>query len=450
MAVEKTGTGARRVEREEIRPEPKCVVYFRPHSDYKGEFGFDWLRVKDNGLATEPDYESIIENGYRDGISDLNRDAYAALMREYKQVTVRDTYPRIADIDTYRVPYLNLFSKTFYDTFPSAITPKPPYQAKLDVLVGIKDTDVDEIKFEFNENFLSINGRDEFSLSDKAITPLKKSTTITIACKRDITTDKNGEILVYAIKDGNRRLAGKLMVGKNDVTSRKEAKFVFVCVRTNIDERKIGTFTKNEKDEQAQSRNILYQALVRPFIWVGTKHYKGLITRDIVLDLSNDPDFKLGGKYINPDGSINLSSGKIVDPDDSRFQIYPIFGDLRKKFMDNPANSLYQRNKCIPIFAFGEGGSLFGMAESIGKLKSAIVFNSRLDVDDSTTIHEVLHCFGLRHTFRESDPINDDRQKYIFKAKSGNEATDNIMSYNDGNMITTWNWQWKIIRNYIR
>ncbi|EKT3967378.1 hypothetical protein NTJ12_002466 [Flavobacterium psychrophilum] len=26
---------------------PKCLVYFRPHDNYDGEYGFDWLRTGD-------------------------------------------------------------------------------------------------------------------------------------------------------------------------------------------------------------------------------------------------------------------------------------------------------------------------------------------------------------------------------------------------------------------
>jgi|GEM_PF-6301465 len=50
-----------------------AVVYFRPLDSWNGEYGFDWLREKDNGLATanDPAYADIIEGGYKDGISDL-------------------------------------------------------------------------------------------------------------------------------------------------------------------------------------------------------------------------------------------------------------------------------------------------------------------------------------------------------------------------------------------
>jgi len=438
------GTGAAKVEKgkNDKKPIPKCIVYFRPETSYKGEFGFDWLRVKDNGLAAEPDYESIIESGYKDGSTDYTKpEAYNALKREYKKI------PFIMGFNTYYIPYLNLFSKTYSDTVN--ITPKPSYEAKLKVLVEIKDADVDEIKFEFNKSIFSINDKEEFSLPDKNICPLKISTTIKITCKKDITTDADGEILVYAYPKGSkskpeteqkaeRKLAGKLIVGKNDAANRKEAKFVFVCVKTNITGSSIitGQFTQDERD---QLRSVLYQVLVRPLIWVGKKYWKGLREQDIILDITNDVNFKRGGKYINARGKLN------EDADGGS-----MFSYLRDKFKNDTANSFYK--DCFPVFAIGAenyDGAL-GQVEGIG-VKNLVLFNGR---DSQTIGHEALHGFGLWHTHRErsGEPIiQQANKKYVFPHghSDPNNATDNVMSYRQNNMITTWNWQWKIIRKNV-
>ncbi|QYS88277.1 hypothetical protein [Flavobacterium davisii] len=44
----------------------ECIVEFRTKQDgsYTGQFGFDWLRVDDNGLTTEAKYYDCLENGY--------------------------------------------------------------------------------------------------------------------------------------------------------------------------------------------------------------------------------------------------------------------------------------------------------------------------------------------------------------------------------------------------
>lgn len=42
------------------------IVEFRTKQDgsYTGQFGFDWLRIDDNGLTTEKKYEDCLINGY--------------------------------------------------------------------------------------------------------------------------------------------------------------------------------------------------------------------------------------------------------------------------------------------------------------------------------------------------------------------------------------------------
>ena len=447
------GTGATNIIKELLTPKSKVIVQFRPHSDYKGEYGFDWLRVKDNGLSMEPDYESIIVSGYKNETTDYTKqEAYNALKREYKQIPFI-----VGFFGTYYIPYLNLFPKTYSDTIK--ITPKPPYEAKLKILVEIKHADVDEIKFEFNKDIFSINDKTEFALSDKNICPLKVSTTIKVTCKKDITTDADGEILVYAYPKGSknkpeaeqkaeRKLAGKLIVGKNDATNRKEAKFVFVCVKTNVTGTatgvKTGFFSENE---QAQLRQTLYQALIRPLIWVRRKNLQGQY-QNIMLDMTNDPKFKMGGTYIHSSGF--AQKGPISDS---------MVKYLKSKFMNNPNNKQYL--DCIPIFVIGLPGTggLLGYCDSerdtsgniIRFINNSVAFTpSSGNRPVETMPHEALHGLQLFHTHRDgSPPLKYRNIKYIYPHGQRDipNATDNVMSYRIGNMRTLWHWQWKIIKN---
>lgn len=452
MAGANVETGAKDIKKEENekQPIPKCIVYFRPHSEYNGEFGFDWLRAgipPENKLSNDEkigykEYKDTIlaaykkiDNQYQDL---LGIDAYNAFKKEYKKIPK----PIKGFAGLYHIPYLNLFSKTYSNTIK--IEPPPTYEAKLKLWVEIKDADVDKIQLEFNKEIFIINGNQsgEFELSNKTkSSSLQSSDEITITCLKDIT--KNEEIRAYAyFKDSKeeekKEIAGKILALKNDNnTVRKETKFVFVCVKTKVQNtEKIG---KIKDEEIKQLRNTLYQALVRPLIWVKRKNNNG-IYEEIVLDLSDEPEYKFGGTYIDPAGNI--------DED-----VVGIFSDLKDKFMNHPDNLFYANNECIPVFIFEDNSYdvTYGMAESFGGPKSILLFEDRLPVTRYEQIigHEALHCFGLRHTFREENPINDDRQKYIFKTPTGNNATDNAMTYNWGYMITTWNWQWKIIRKYI-
>ncbi|WP_231999421.1 type VI secretion system Vgr family protein [Prevotella melaninogenica] len=57
-----------------------AMVEFRTTEEYDGSFGFDWLRVDDNGLEkkghylNEEPYDKIIEGGYNDGKTDLTKN----------------------------------------------------------------------------------------------------------------------------------------------------------------------------------------------------------------------------------------------------------------------------------------------------------------------------------------------------------------------------------------
>jgi len=438
--TQKTGDGAQGVEIKEEKEEktPKCIVYFRPHKDYNGEFGFDWLRdeVPPEAQLTDKEktgykaYEDIIEAGYGK-TGDLGKaEAYLKLKREYK----RPLTPIKGFAAPYFIPYLNLYSKTYSDTVKEK--PAPPYKAALQLWVEIQDADVDKIELEFNKDIFTINGKKDgtFSVSTKTHSAsLQKSDEITITCLKDIAKDE--KIVAYAHfknSEGEQKkeIAGELLVCKNDETVRKKTKFVFVRVKTNVGggEPMIGKFTQ---DEHERLQNVLYQSLVCPSICVGKKYLMGLITKDVVLDLSNDSNFKPRGLYM---------VGNDIDFDDDEMLKY-----IKRKFMrDNP-----QYKEYFPIFAFEEDGGFAGRVEDIGEKNVILLFNR----NSKTCPHEALHGFNLWHTHRErgESVITEPNKKYIFPHAHSNSAraTDNMMSYNGNKRKTTWKWQWEILRRYV-
>ncbi len=214
---------------------------------------------------------------------------------------------------------------------------------------------------------------------------------------------------------------------------------MFVRVRTNVRGRGrpiTGAFAREEQD---QLRNILYQALIVPLIT--DRKTESDAEPNIILDLSNDANFKLGGKYIDVNGFINEDADNL-----SMFA-----------FMSNSVNSIYR--DCFPIFtikAANYDGS-FGQAELPIGTKNVVLFNER-GADFQIIAHEALHGFGLWHTHRElrrERRITQPNKKYVFPhgqkyyPNDNPNATDNVMSYRIGYLITTWNWQWKIVRNHL-
>ena len=47
-----TEDGAIVPEKIEIKHNPKCYAIFRPHEKWKGEYGFDWVRFRDEQIKT--------------------------------------------------------------------------------------------------------------------------------------------------------------------------------------------------------------------------------------------------------------------------------------------------------------------------------------------------------------------------------------------------------------
>lgn len=224
-----------------------AIVCFRPTSAWNGEFGFDWLREKDNGLAPadDPAYADIIEGGYKNGTTDLTSGpmgtAYTQLKTEYKNIpisrkplsagsTATTTTPSVQ----YFVPYLSLFSKEFVDTLPATIINKPKYEADVKILLEIEE-DIDRLEFEYDKTLFTI---DKPILSDKTKTNglvNGSDTSIKITCLKDLDNEKEINIYAYPKKEPlkgkevensalkmlpdlkqliNRKLAGKIIVLK--------------------------------------------------------------------------------------------------------------------------------------------------------------------------------------------------------------------------------------------
>ena len=73
---------------------------------------------------------------------------------------------------------------------------------------------------------------------------------------------------------------------------------------------------------------------------------------------------------------------------------------------------------------------------------SCLMFlGNRKSTPDTEIPHEVMHALGGDHTFLEEDGIRKDNQKHLFNRTD----TNNYMDY-DNSKITTWKWQWEIMR----
>jgi hypothetical protein len=197
-------------------PNPPCsqhsvVVEFRPLKDspgkpgYKGEFGFDWLRIYEWGMMQNNPFTHAEEIPYIDAadgrrlgnvesgakkisIEDIiaaknitvnltATEAKTKIQKEYNQFVIKRFPSKPQTVVDYRllsyfVPYLNLFpegtqpvtrtkpdaSKPFL-TLPAGTTlPNPPCEAALQLLIDIKYQTPHEIVLEYDPAYLQISG----------------------------------------------------------------------------------------------------------------------------------------------------------------------------------------------------------------------------------------------------------------------------------------------------
>jgi len=417
---------------------------------YNGEFGFDWLRLGDNG---ESSYESSIVGGYErptttdttteyeyNGTSStIFNDAAKALKREYTSIPTQATMPD----DQYFVSYLNLFSKTYSDSLPATISPKPPYEATLRVLVQI-DEAVGKLEFDYNTSYFAI---DKPVLSDKTVTIGKVESndkTIKITCLSDFSETQQIKVLAYPVGVTDKKqakLAGIIQLGINDSNVRKDMKFVLINVMTNVDGLgiKTGSILQDEKE-------YFINALSHMFITAKLENGPNL-------DLSSVADYKTGGRFIYANG------GLWEDAPNHSF-----FTDLRTRFlsMRDSSGSLINSKftDYFTVFSFDTPpyDSTAGQIQDIG-VHNLILFPNKTSANpyrgDRTWTHEALHGLGLYHTHRDG-AITEPEKKYVYPkynsvASAGtihiSDATDNFMSYASDLRKSSWKWQWKIIKS---
>ena len=456
---------------------------FRPLNTWQGEFGFDWMRENDDNKTSfidsnshqfvDENYYMLLESGYGDGQHrDLRTNkAYEKLKEQYLRHPINKEGMTNMNEDEYYVPYLTLFPKSYVDTINPTPAVSPMYQATLRMLGEITE-DIDRLEFGYDETLFEL---DKKVLSNKSkIEGLEfLQDTITITCKEELDSDK--EIRLYAYpkrpavtsytdKKGtrpsadldqlvHRRLAGKIIVVKNDATVRKEEKFVLVKVQTNIaqGEPEKGIFNPEEKKA---FYNTLHQALIIPKV----EEYDGE-NSEVYLNLSADRRFRRGGKYVEGDKlKTNFYTNQQRQIVKSEFLKY-----VQEAFFNDRPENRVRYAGYFTVFVFGveklnSGGETAAEFELLNKvvIASAIKFFKNVALyagrGNNAFCHEVLHGLGLYHTHREKKEINgrevnsepiikDSKKKYAYKHKT----TTNVMSYNQPRNYTTWRWQWSII-----
>jgi len=402
----------------------KCLVEFRPHGNWKGEFGFDWIRTGDTGLAGDKHWiKDILGKHYEDSsrtviVSDTNSwtnffkkspAMYSKLLNSFKNLQINwkskkgNPYPYhvpvVAIIPNENIAKLSL--KIDVQETPKKLEIKPQ---KENTGLVLNKTEIPIKNGKYNlYNFLTI----------KATKPLKDN------------------ILIDVLADNE--ICGQVKVLANDSTHIKKINVVIVPVKTKLTAvPKIG---KMASGADAFFRQNLIQSLIKPNIRYLIKP----------LDLTRSVTFK--NRY-SRNGVIYDDSGIL----DRSFieMLKHLDNELEKAYPKRYTN--YYKLYFIPDeYPDPLDPRYLTYGFSNLNTKHGVFFDQH---NRSTIAHETFHAMGLPHTF---DGIEKSAE-YSYKA----QQTDNIMDYChwsfdingrprtpvEGKIL--FGWQWHALNNPIK
>ena len=393
----------------------KCLVEFRPHANWNGEFGFDWVRLGDTGVSGDKKwYKSIIGNYrnpstklleqiYYNGIFFKDSKEYQNLLNKFGNMTI-PWKPKInGNPYLYPIPYMTMYKGDSHKITLKIEIEELPKKLSIKHLKKPQDT---KEYFKFNKEEISIK-KGKYTLDNY----------LQITCINSFGTDQTIEVLA------DDKVCGRMKILANDAAHQKHGKVLFVSVKSSSGPGKI----KNGITTGEKERLIKY--LRQAYINVDIK--------SINMDLTKDRNFipKLqSGSGIHQYLDAKLSSAKFPDG----------------KVVGNQYDSFYKVYFIAEVIQLPDGQYLLGEAENIPSktvyildLKNiATTTGNPFEAVKTTATHELLHAIGLYHTFDNQSPLT-------FKKYN----TDNIMDYyiSDTNIKAkqTYKWQWDILKSKI-
>ncbi|SUV52723.1 hypothetical protein [Bergeyella zoohelcum] len=388
----------------------KLIVNFRPKKDWKGEFGFDWMRMGDTKLFNDYAFEKIVAYQYKDEyykVKETNSNAYLghfktdeAMCRKLKKEYTPCTIPWQKKKDKmveYFVPWLTIQkNKEAKITFFAEIEEEADY------------LEFDENQyFEFTPKKIDIKGRKKIRLNDFEVN---------IKCIEEFSTDQTITLKAYKNTPENalNSIAGKINVWANDKSKQKKKDVVFVKIKTRID-----ITLPHKSPEVDEEKTRINQYLGQAYVQLSD-------ASDIVeLDLSNDVDFKDFIKDSTID-SDKKSKGRNLH-DYLKFK-------LEERYPQRYTNF-------FKAFYFAEDSYDNTSGYSHYGADFFVVFQGR---DEQTATHELLHALFLAHTFANKEASEHALFTYEYA------KTDNLMDYshhgrNRNKRCSLFYWQWKKI-----
>ena len=407
------------------------VVYFKPTSDYNGEFGFDWYRMGDSGVNGDIAFEKKIKD-IDEGIigqhymkNEKGEKVTADYMYEDKDGNYQ--YSEFETLESSIIRQRNCYErKTIlwlkneenkdksyeYTYFTPIMTIMNGVEAKLNAVIKFNPGKKDRpkiIKLEFGKDCKDL------SVSPSTL-PIKEDEIpipITITCSGEF--DKEQVLLVKA----DEKECGKIRILPNGKQHQKEIKVVVIQVKTYLNETQQAMTGTIAEGGPELFKETLKQALIT--VPEGIKYIKDL-------DCTNKEFTEAYCKEFN---------GSVMFDFDKAFEMKEGLNKILYKYHKNTYDEYYKlfffADKCPGI----NGYAFFDE-------KHACFFNGH---NASTVGHEVYHCLGLAHTF---DYRNPERCEIGYKYK----CTNNMLDYSHhANPPITRNslfyLQWKYINSLL-
>lgn len=373
--------------RDEIKA--KCLVMFRPHGNWKGEYGFDWLRLGDSGLNSDPKwFGEIVGRHYTDAsyttifpntnswsvFFKQDRNLYDKILRSYKSIII-PWKPKInGNPYLYPIPIMTMLKGGNHKlTLKIEISKKPKK-------LFVRQQKSDSNYFNLNNSNLEIRGDNQnYSIYNK----------LEIECIKSFNKDQIIEVVA------DTEICGRLKILANDPSRYRFIPIVFVEIKTKFGGKEIqGSAVRGGESFFLQGMKQAYT-----FPKNGKVEYVGM-----------DMKSHIEKEYCNKEG-IKKTTGKF-----NKMKIEDYLDKYLNKLYNNKYND-YFKLYFLDIYYPGPypGSIVQGYSPSLN-CKHVMLFKGH---DKSTLAHETMHAMGLPHTF---DGL---RGEFTYKA----QQTDNFMDY---------------------